>query len=201
MELTLYYQSGTRAQRVRWLLEELQLDYQLKPIDLFKGEANTPEYLALHPLGQLPVIIIDGSAMFESGAIVQWLADTHLDKGFAPALASPQRRQFNQWMYFSVTNLETPAWEIMLHRNILPEAAAVKAIIPFATENLLQVLTVLDKELKDKNYMLGDQFSAVDIMIGYILMWFPDHVDTFSNLKSYTQKLQQRPAYLRSKQH
>lgn len=201
MELILYYQSGSRSQRVRWLLEELELDYKLEHIDLFKGEGNTPEYLALHPLGQLPVLKIDGSAMFESGAIVQWLADTHLDKGFAPALDSLQRREFNQWMYFSVTSLEAPAWEIVLHSKILPEDAAVKAIIPFATKNLLQVLTVLDKELTGKNYMVDNKFSAVDIMVGYILMWFPEHVEIFSNLKTYTQNLQQRPAYIRSKQN
>lgn len=201
MELTLYYLSGSRAQRVRWLLEELELDYKLQQVDLFKGEGNTPEFRALQPLGQLPVITIDGKAMFESGAIVQWLADTHLDKGFAPALDSPQRREFNQWMYFAVTNLESPAWEIVLHSKILPEEAAVKTIVPFATKNLLKVLTVLDKELKGKNYMVDNKFTAVDIMISYILMWFPEHTEAFSNLKAYTQNLQQRPAYLRSIQN
>ena len=198
MKLILYYLSGSRAQRVRWLLEELELDYKLQQVDLFKGEGNTPEFRAIQPLGQLPVITIDGKAMFESGAIVQWLADTHPDKDLAPALDSPQRREFYQWMYFAVTNLEAPAWEIVLHNKILPENAAVKTIIPFATKNLLKVLTVLDKELKGKNYMVDNKFTAVDIMIGYILMWFPEHVETFSNLKSYTQNLQQRPAYLRS---
>ena len=198
MKLILYYLSGSRAQRVRWLLEELELDYKLQQVDLFKGEGNTPEFRAIQPLGQLPVITIDGKAMFESGAIVQWLADTHPDKDLAPALDSPQRREFYQWMYFAVTNLEAPAWEIVLHNKILRENAAVKTIIPLATKNLLKVLTVIDEELKGKNYMVDNKFTAVDIMIGYILMWFPEHVETFSNLKSYTQNLQQRPAYLRS---
>ena len=201
MELILYYLSGSRSQRVRWLLEELELDYKLEHIDLFKGEGNTPEYLALHPLGQLPVLKVDGDAMFESGAIVQWLADSHRDKGFSPALDSPQRRVFNQWMYFSVTNLEGPAWEIILHSKILPEESAVKAIIPFASKMLLQVLMVLDKELTGKNYMIDNSFSAVDIMLGYILMWFPEQIEAFSNLKAYSQNLQQRPAYIRSIQN
>ena len=201
MELKLYYLSGSRAQRVRWLLEELGLDYKLEHIDLFKGEGNTPEYRALHPLGQVPVLIIDNNAMFESGAIVQWLADTHLDKGFAPALDSPHRQAFNQWMYFAVTNLEAPAWEIVLHSKILPEESAVKAIIPFASKTLLQVLTVLDKELTGKKYLVNNTFTATDIMVGYILMWFPEHVETFSNLKAYTQNLQNRPAYIRSKEN
>jgi glutathione S-transferase len=200
MKLTLYFQPGSRAQRVRWLLEELGLDYELHYIDLFKGEGNTPEHLALHPLGQLPVLKIDDETMIESGAIVQWLADNNPDKGLSPATGSPQRREFNQWMYFSVTTLEAPAWEIILHSKILPEHAAVKEIIPFATKNLLQVLAVLDKELTGKIYMLDNQFSAVDIMLGYILMWFPEHLESFSNLNSYTQNLQRRPAYIRSKE-
>jgi len=201
MELTLYYQSGTRSQRVRWLLEELELNYKLEYIDLFKGQGNTPEYLAMHPLGQLPVLIIDGSVMFESGAIVHWLADIHPEKGFAPALDSPQRREFNQWMYFSVTSLETPAWEIILHRQILPEDVAIKPIVAFATRNLIKVLTVLDKQLQGKNFMLGNKFSAADIMIGYTLLWFPEQLEKFSNLKAYTTELQRRPAYIRSKQN
>lgn len=201
MKLTLYHLSGSRSQRVRWLLEELGLNYRLKIIDLFKGEGNTPDYRALHPLGQLPAIKVDGSTMFESGAIVQWLADTNLEKGFAPPLDSPDRRDFDQWMYFSVTNLENPAWEIMLHGKILPKETAIQEIIPFATEKLLQVFTVLDNELKKKNYMVANAFSAVDIMIGYILMWYPEHVEPFATLQAYVHKLQQRPAYIRSIQN
>ena len=121
MELILYYLSGSRAQRVRWLLEELELDYKLQQVDLFKGEGNTPEFRAMQPLGQLPVITIDGKAMFESGAIVQWLADTHPDKDLAPALDSPQRREFYQWMYFAVTNLEAPACYICLADAFIPD--------------------------------------------------------------------------------
>ncbi len=198
MELTLYYMKGSRSQRVRWMLEELKLDYTLKHIDLFKGEANTPEYLALHPLGQLPALLIDDDVMLESGAIVQWLADVNLDKGFAPALDSPQRREFNQWMYFAVTNLESPAWEIMLHSNILPEDAAIKEIIPFAIGNYLKALTIVNEKLEGKIYLINNQFSAVDILLGYILMWFPEHAKDFSNITSYTENLKQRPAYVRS---
>ena len=189
---------GSRSQRVRWMLEELKLDYTLKHIDLFKGEANTPEYLALHPLGQLPALLIDDDVMLESGAIVQWLADVNLDKGFAPALDSPQRREFNQWMYFAVTNLESPAWEIMLHSNILPEDAAIKEIIPFAIGNYLKALTIVNEKLEGKIYLINNQFSAVDILLGYILMWFPEHAKDFSNITSYTENLKQRPAYVRS---
>lgn len=201
MEITLYYLPGSRAQRVRWLLEELELDYKLEIIELFKGEGNTPKYLAVQPLGQVPAIKIDNNIMFESGAIVQWLADNFPDKGFSPALDAPQRQAFNQWMYFAVTNLESPAWEIMLHKNILKENIAVKEIIPFATKSLLKVLAVLEDQLKYNNYIVDNKFSAADIMIAYLLAWFPEHVENFPSLKTYSHKLQQRPAYIRSIQN
>ncbi|MCB1786287.1 MAG: glutathione S-transferase, partial [Gammaproteobacteria bacterium] len=81
MELVLYYQPGTRALRVRWVLEELALPYRLERIDLRKGEGNTHAYRAIHPLGQLPALQVDGEVMIESGAIVHWLAETHPEQG------------------------------------------------------------------------------------------------------------------------
>lgn len=200
MEITLYYLAGTRADRVRWALEELGLRYKLKTVDLFKGEGNTPEYRALNPLGQLPAITVDGETMFESGAIVQWLADCFPDEALAPTIDSPQRRAFNQWMYFSVTSLEMPAWEIMLHSKILPEKTAVKEILPFAKKKLLSALTVLDDALQTKKYLVDDRFSAADIMVAYLLNWYPEHIAEFDNLKTYLATLQNRPAYIRSQQ-
>jgi len=200
MKIILYYLPGSRAQRVRWALEELCLQYELKTVDIFKGEGNKPEYQAINPLGQLPAITVDGESMFESGAIVQWLADRFPNKDLSPTFDSPQRRTFNQWMYFSVTSLEMPAWEVMLHSKILPEGTAVKEILPYANEKLLSALTVLDDALQTKTYMVDDRFSAADIMIGYLLNWYPEHIAGFNNLKSYLMTLQKRPAYIRSVQ-
>jgi glutathione S-transferase len=200
MDIVLYHLAGTRSQRIRWMLEELGLEYELRTIDLFAGEGDSAEYRAISPLGQLPAVTIDGAPMLESGAIVQWLAEYHIDQGFAPALDSPQRRAFDQWMYFSVSNLEMPAWEIVLHGKILPDEVAVKAIIPFATRKLLEVLSMLENALGDQDYLIDNNFSAVDIMIGYILMWHPDHIEGFHALKAYTERLRQRPAYIRSRE-
>jgi len=200
METVLYYLPGSRAQRVRWTLEELELPHRLETVDIFKGEGKKPEYLALHPLGQLPAITVDGEAMFESGAIVQWLADSFPDKGLSPTVDSPLRRAFNQWMYFSVTSLEMPAWELMLHGKILAEETAVRQILPFATDRLHSALTVLDEALRGRSYLVDDRFSVADIMVAYLLNWHPDHIAGFNNLKPYLEYLQQRPAYLRSVQ-
>jgi len=198
MELILYYQAGSRAQRVRWALEELNLEYRLQYIDLQKGEARSPEYLAIHPLGQLPALKVNDEVMIESGAIVQWLAETYPNGNLAPLHDSPQRRDFLQWMYFSVTSLEWPAWEIVLHQKVLTDKLAVKEIIPFARKRLEGVLTTLEQSLDGRDYILYG-FSAADIMLGYILMWFKAELDAYPALRSYIERLQQRPAYIKSK--
>jgi glutathione S-transferase len=120
MTMTLYHCPRTRSERVRWALEELGLEYQLEPVDLHKGEGNGPAFRAINPLGQLPALVIDGEVMLESGAIVHWLADRYGDHRLAPPLESPSRRAYEQWSFFAVTNREEPAWEIVLHRDILP---------------------------------------------------------------------------------
>ena len=195
MELILYYSPGTRAERVRWMLCELDLDYQVKTIDLFKAEGQRPDYLAVHPLVQLPALKINSEVMIESGAIVQWLAESVPGSELAPATDQPARRAFDQWMYFAVASLEDPAWEMMLHGKILPDEQAVKAIIPFAAQRYAKALNVLERALRDQDYLVDGRFSAADIMIGYILAWFPEQLVPYPGLQKYLARLQQRPAY------
>ncbi len=198
MQFTLYHCPGTRSQRVRWALEELGLDYRLEAIDLYHGQGNSPEYRAINPLGQLPALKADDRVILESGAIVQWLADRFSPGLLAPAVDSLLRAEYEQWMYFAVTNLEGPAWEIVLHRDILPDALAVKAIIPFAEGRLAEVFEVLGSHLGERDYLLGEAFSAADILAGYILMWFPRQVTANPALKDYVKRLKARPALQRS---
>ncbi|HHJ12945.1 MAG TPA: glutathione S-transferase family protein [Gammaproteobacteria bacterium] len=195
MEITLYYMPGSRSERVRWTLDELGLDYRLEWLDLFKGEGQTPEYRAIHPMGQLPALKVGDEVMIESGAIVQWLAETVPDSRLAPARDAPERKKFLQWMYFAVTSLEGPAWEMMAHSKILPPDQAVPEILDHAERQFQRALEVLEQELDAKPYLLGDDFSAADILTGYLLGWFPQQLEHRPALSAYHRRLGERPAY------
>lgn len=78
--ITLYYTAKTRAQRVRWLLEECQLDYRLKHIDLFNGEGFSDEYLRINPLGQVPVLQDGDTTQSETGAICHYITQKYATK-------------------------------------------------------------------------------------------------------------------------
>lgn len=198
MEIKLYYTAHTRSLRPRWLLEELQVPYELRHVDLFGGEGQTPEYKNVHPLGQVPALEVDGQVQLESGAICHWLTDVHPKQGLAPALDSAERSRYEQWMFFAPGTLEPPAWLVLLHTSILPEAKRCESIIPWALERHASTLAMLNNELGTRKYLLNDHFTTADIMVGSTLMWLPDLLKDYPALQSYAQGLKERPAYQRA---
>ncbi len=198
MHITLYYTPGTRALRPRWLLEELDITYDLKTIDLFSGAGNTPEYKAIHPMGLVPALEINGQVQLESGAMCHWLADHFIAAGLAPTPGDPTRINYEQWMFFVPGTLEPPAWLMVMHASILPEPQRVDAIIPWATKRYLSAVNTLDTSLNGKPYLCGDHFTAADVMAGSTLMWLPEILKKHPNLQDYVDRLKQRDSYARA---
>jgi glutathione S-transferase len=193
--------------RPQWLLEELELDYKYIEVDIFKGKGITREYRKIHPYGQVPALEIEdpsntsknasNKVFFESGAICHWLTDQFPEKGLAPALDSPLRPEYEQWMFYAAATLEPPAFNYMLHTQILPEDKRVKAIADWNEKQYTYIIKILNRLLKDKQYLLGDQFSTADIMVSYLLFWFPEILKQFSALQDYCERLAKRTAYLK----
>jgi len=193
MQIELYYTAHTRSVRPRWLLEELGAPYSLRLVDLFGGERNP-----VHPLGSVPAVRIDGETLIESGAICHWLADSFPEKNLAPAPADPRRASYEQWMFFVPATLEPPAFDILMHTQILPEKKRVEAIVPYATGRYHHVLKMLAKELDHAGYLMGEQFTAADIMMTTTLSWLPELLEEYPSLLAYTQRATARPAYQRA---
>jgi glutathione S-transferase len=193
MEIELYYTAHTRSVRPRWLLEELGAPYSLRLVDLFGGERNP-----IHPLGSVPAVRIDGETQIESGAICHVLADSFPEKNLAPALADPRRTSYEQWMFFVPATLEPPAFDILMHTQILPEKKRVEAIVPYATGCYQRVLKMLAKELDHDGFLMGEQFTAADIMMTTTLSWLPELLEEYPPLLAYTQRATNRPAYQRA---
>ncbi|MFV2060153.1 MAG: glutathione S-transferase family protein [Gammaproteobacteria bacterium] len=202
MEITLYYCPKTRATRIQWLLEELQIPYQLEYINIFKGAGQTEEYRAIHPYGQVPAIKIDNQIIFESGAICNVLADKFPDKSLSPKLNSQERAEYEQWMFYAPATLEPPIFHYLLHSSIYPAEQRITEIADWNLKSFRQVLITLEKIFKsrmsDKAYIVGDKFSCADIMIGSVLFWAPDLVSKYATLHKYSQRLKSRTAYQRT---
>lgn len=199
MDITLYYTHRTRALRPRWVLEELGLPYRLRPVDLFGGESRTPEYRKIHPHGSVPALSVDGRIMIESCAICHWLSDRFPEIQLAPPIAdSVARMAYEQWIFYVPGTLEPPAFQILLHSVILPQAHRVPDIVPWSIRGYRSALKLLNRELGNRDYIAGGTFTTADILLGSTLLWLPDMLKNHPALGDYTGRLQQRPAYQRA---
>jgi glutathione S-transferase len=199
--MKLYYAPQTRAGRPRWLLEEIGAPYEIVPVDLSKGEHKTAAHLKIHPHGAVPAFSDGDLTMFESAAICAYLADRFPEKGFAPAVGTAARGLYYQWMFYAMVTLEPPVLQVFLHTRMLPEAERVPAMAEQGRTKFGGVARVLAPALTDKPFILGAQFSAADVMLGATLIWaggiglLAEHPE----LVKYCERLQERPAYKRSR--
>lgn len=199
--MQLYYAPQTRAGRPRWLLEEIGAPYELIPVDLAKGEHKSPAHLKIHPHGAVPAFRDGDLTMFESAAICAYLADKFPDRGFAPPPGTPARGLYYQWMFYAMATLEPPVLQVFLHTRMLPEGQRLPALAEQGRTRFAETARVLGATLDGKSFLLGEQFSAADVMIGATSIWagamglLAEH----PTLIAYCERLQARPAYQRSR--
>jgi glutathione S-transferase len=199
--LTLYYFPQTRATRPRWLLEELGVPYELKRVNLAAGEHKKPEYLKINPNGAVPALVDDGLALFESAAICQYLADKFPEKKMAPPVGTPARGLYYQWMHYAMAGLEPPALAIFLHTRMRPEADRIPRVVEEAKPQMTAAISVVERALGSRPFLLGDDFTAADVMVGSVLGWAAALRlvgDEFPTTKAYVNRLRERPAFKRA---
>lgn len=201
--LKLYYVPRTRSTRPRWLLEELGAPYEMVRLDPAKKENRTPEYLAIHPLGQVPALVDGDTKIFESAAICMYLADKFPEKRLAPAVGTKERGEYYQWMVFAMAELEPPIYTVFLHTSMLPEPRRMPALVEPAKEKAGEVLRALERHLaNDRHFMVGTTFTAVDVVMGALLNWSRSMgmLDGLPNLQRYAAAMFDRPAAKRSRE-
>lgn len=198
--MKLYHVPQSRSVRPRWLLEELGVPYETVTLSLSDGSLKTAEYLKTHPHGSVPALEDDGISMFESAAICLYLADKYPDKKLAPAVGSKERAAYYQWVVYTMATLEPPVLQVFLNTVQLPEEQRSAKVAEEGRKRFKEVATVLTKALEGKQYLLGDHFTAADVMIGSTIGWasFMGLLEGFPVLQQYVQRLMQRPAYQRA---
>ncbi len=199
--MKLYYSPQTRAVRPRWLLEEIGAPYEIVSLDLQKGEHKKPDYMKIHPHGAVPALVDGDLAMFESAAICMYLADKFPEKKLAPAVGTPARGLYYQWVVYTMATLEPPVVDVFLHTVMLPEAERSPAVVEKARATFATVAGVLSNALAGRTFILGDQFSAADVLVGGTLGWasFMGLLADHPTLQAYAQRLSERPAFQRAR--
>lgn len=200
MALKLYYAKATRASRPRWLLEELGVPYELQRIELGKDN-RTPEYLRIHPHGAVPGLDDDGTVVFESSAIVLYLADKFREKRLAPEPGTPKRGHYYQWIAYALCNVEPITGDIFQNTKRLPESERLPALVERRKKDWKEVAGTLEGHFKANAWALGDAFSAADVVLGAtcVSARFLGLVEGYPALQAYAGRVGERPAFVRAR--
>jgi glutathione S-transferase len=197
--ITLYHAPMSRSVRVRWLLEELGLPHQVETRALV--ELKQPEHIALHPMGKVPVLVDGDLVLLESGAIVQYLLESYGHGRLEPKLGSRERPAFLQWIHFAEATLTPPLGLLAQHTLIRKPEDRIAAVVPDATRLAKSALAVVDAALEGREWLVGSELSAADVMMGYSLALanlFKLVGDEFPNAKTYLARCSARPAFRRA---
>lgn len=192
MAIVLYHHPYSRAASCVWMLEEVGVPYELRHVDLMKGEQKAPEFLAQNPMGKLPLLVDGEAVVTESAAIALYLADRYAAGRLSPALDDPARGTYFRWILFGPSVIEpgsmakTSGWEFK------PGSAG------WGTYE--SMLATIEHALAGKEYLLGDRFSMADVVIGgtlrYMVMF--KMIEPSQAVTDYLARLAKRPALQRA---
>ncbi len=195
--LKLHHAPHTRAGRIVWLLEELQLPYELNRMEFHPKALKSVEHRARHPLGRVPVLE-DGEVMlYESGAIVEYLIARHSDGELRPAVDSPLFAQYLQWFHYCEGMVMPPINTIVVHTLLLPPERRNEDILGQAKRLLTKTLEPVNDALNGREYLIGD-LSGADFMLGhacYMSRRLGCMPEDMIHLHAYVKRLEARPAF------
>jgi glutathione S-transferase len=192
--LKLYEFPPTRSIRVRWTLQEMQLDFESILVNLPAREHHAEEFLKLNPAAKIPVLVDGDLVLIESVAIVLYLADKYPEKGFTPT-GIEARGLMTQWLLFAATELEQPLWRIARHTRLYPAARRIAAEIPNARQDFQEMAKVLDAHMQDRQFVVGERACVADFVVAYTLDWADelDLLEPFPRLGAYLESMYARP--------
>ncbi len=191
-KIQFYYNPMSRGRIVHWMLEEVGAPYEIKMLDWAKREHKSPEYLKINPMGKIPAIVHRGVVVTETAAICAYLADAFPQAKLAPVLSDPKRGTYYRWMFFVASSLESAALDRKSPRTTKIESSHL------GYGSYDDVVSTLEKAVEG-GFILGDQFSAADVLIASTIGWMISQKDlepkrVFTN---YLQKCMDRPAFKR----
>jgi glutathione S-transferase len=195
--IKLYHADRMRSARIYWLLEELGLSYQLETVEYVPPAVAFSQHT---PLGKFPVLEDGDLTMMESGAIVEYVLDRYGRGRLAPEHGSHLRGQFLQWIHFAEATLMPPVVDVFRHTRLKPEPERIPAVVIDARTRAAAILTVVERAIEGKEYLLGKDFTGADVMMGYSLQvadWLGLLTETYPNLRAYLGRLKGRPAFVK----
>ena len=193
-DLSLFHSAPSRSSIVRWMLEEVGEPYRLHLLDMKRGEQREPAFLAVNPMGKVPALKHGEVVVTEAAAICLYLAEAFPKAGLDVPVGDPRRGAYLKWLFFGPSCLE-PAVTDQAYKRV---AEAPRGALGYG--DLQTVLDVLADAVRPGPFILGDRFTAADVVIGSGLRWgmFFKMLPERPEFLAYTARLNERPALKRA---
>jgi glutathione S-transferase len=192
--LTLYHASPSRSSIARWMLEEIGEPYDLHVLSLAKGEQRAPGYLAVNPMGKVPALKHGDAVITEAAAICTYLADEFPQARLNVPVGDPRRGTYLRWLFFAPSCIEPAITDRAFPRKEEPR----RGMLGYGDFDT--VMAVVAEAVEPGPYLMGEQFTAADVVLGSTLRWgmmfgvLPKRPE----FVAYVGRLEQRPALKRA---
>jgi glutathione S-transferase len=196
--IIVHHLTNSRSQRILWLLEELNLPYEIKRYQRDPETNLAPlELKAVHPLGKSPVIEDGPHTLIESGALVDYLIRRHGDGRLQPDPATATYDEYVQWLHFAEGSAMLPLI-LNLYVGRLGDAGA--PLQPRIDSELANYLGYLDTALGLTPYLIGDELTGADIQMSFVAEFAKSQgkLENYPNVLAWVDRFQSRPAYIKA---
>src|SRR5579883_641309 len=196
--ITVHHLEDSRSQRVLWLLEELEIDYEVRR---YKRDPVTrlgpAELRAVHPLGKSPIIVDGDWVLAETGAIVEYLIDRYGDGRLRPPAGTPERMRYVYWLHYAEGSAMPPLL-VGLVASRLGEAA--KPALPYVSAQIKLHFDYVESELVESPWFAGEELTGADIMMSFPLSRAArlKEAAAWPRLRDFVDRIKSRPAYRRA---
>ena len=191
--VTFFHAPQSRSAGALVLLEELGADYALHVLNLKQGEQRKAEYLRVNPMGKVPAIVHDGALVTEQGAVYAYLADLYPEAGITPAIGDPLRGPYLRWLFYYGSSFEPALIDKSMKRDPAPPSTS-----PYGDYDTM--LKTLGDQLATGPWLLGERFTAADVLWGTALRWTTMFklVPETPAIAAYVARVAARPAAARA---
>ena len=195
--LKVHFAPNSRAGRIIWLLEELELPYEVNNMAFHPKDLKSDEHRKRHPLGRIPVLDDGDIRIYESGAIVEYVLERHKNGGLKPSADDVLYPNYLQWFHYCEGMVMPPINTIVVQTILLPPDRRDETVLGQAQRLLTKSLAPVNEVLEGNDYLIGN-FSAADIMLGHACFMsnrmgcVPEEM---AHLRQYVENISNRDAF------
>ena len=199
MDYRLFYAKGSASDGVRVILEEIGVPYELIQSTIDRSKPRPPEQLEINPNGWVPVLMYGGNGIYECAAITIFLCDLHPEANLAPKFNEPKRGLYLQTLVYFSNSVQTAFQTNYYPDRFTDTNANEQSAQRRGIKRLYETWKVIDDQIGDNEWVLGEHFSAVDIYLFMLTTWLKTSrghltTDQFPNVKRISDAVMSRPS-------